>query len=52
MVTREESASLGGAQRAYDAIYPALKAFSALDHLLPFAPGALLVLSARRKSRT
>jgi SAM-dependent methyltransferase len=51
MVTREESASLGGAQRAYDAIYPALKAFSALDHLAPFSAGALLVLSARRKAR-
>jgi SAM-dependent methyltransferase len=51
MVTREESGSLGGAGRAYDALYPALKAWSLLDRLVPFAPGALLVLGAERKAR-
>lgn len=49
MVTREDTASLGGAEKAYAALYPFFKAFSLLDHLVPFAPGALLVASARRR---
>lgn len=49
MVTREESASLGGAQKMYEALYPFFRAFAALDALFPFAPGALLLLAARRR---
>ncbi len=50
MITREDASSLGGAQRAYDAVYPLLNAWSKVDRLLPFAPGALLVLRARRRA--
>jgi SAM-dependent methyltransferase len=50
MITREEGATLGGAGRAYDAIYPLLKAWSYLDHLVPFASSALLVLRAERRA--
>lgn len=49
MITQEEGQSLGGAQKLYSALFPLFKAWSLLDHLAPFAKGALLLAVFERR---
>ena len=39
---------VGTAYRLYSAIYPALRAWTMLDHLIPFSPGYMLVAWGRK----
>jgi hypothetical protein len=48
VVTGRDMASHRNAFRAYSAVYPAVKAFSSLDRLIPWAPGYMLVAAATR----
>jgi SAM-dependent methyltransferase len=48
VVTGQDVARHGNAFRAYSAIYPVVKAFSSLDHLVPWLPGYMLIAAATR----
>jgi hypothetical protein len=48
-LTHGESAKLKKKVTLYTAIYPFLKAFSALDRLAPASKGSLLVATAARR---
>jgi hypothetical protein len=41
---------VGTAYKVYSAIYPALRAWSMLDRLVPFSPGYMLVARAYKAS--
>ncbi len=41
---------VGTAYRIYSAVYPALRAWTLLDRLIPFSPGYMLVARARKPS--
>ena len=40
---------VGTAYKLYSAVYPALRAWTMLDHLIPFSPGYMMVAWARRR---
>jgi hypothetical protein len=41
---------VGAAYKLYSAIYPALKAWTMLDHLIPFSPGYMMVAWGKKKA--
>jgi hypothetical protein len=41
---------VGTAYKLYSAVYPALRAWTMLDHLIPFSPGYMLVAWGRKKA--
>jgi SAM-dependent methyltransferase len=41
---------VGTAYKLYSAVYPALKAWTMLDHLIPFSPGYMMVAWGKKKA--
>jgi SAM-dependent methyltransferase len=41
---------VGTAYKLYSAVYPALRAWTMLDHLIPFSPGYMMVAWGRKKA--
>jgi hypothetical protein len=41
---------VGTAYKLYSAVYPALRAWTMLDHLIPFSPGYMLVAWGKKKA--
>jgi hypothetical protein len=41
---------VGTAYKVYSAVYPALRAWTMLDHLIPFSPGYMMVAWGRKRA--
>jgi hypothetical protein len=41
---------VGTAYKVYSAVYPALRAWTMLDHLIPFSAGYMMVAWGRKKA--